>query len=166
MFQPSKGQLISKGLFAIFTWTKKRTKNFCPEVIILSWVRAPPKEILFFLKSDLKLAFSDILIIFLFIWIKYISFRHFWKKKLKRKILPRTHESSIMEQYIFRAEIEKFFVRFLVQVKIAKSPFEINGPLAARQCNSRREQAWASPGTEGVTNGKMWPAPLAPWRLG
>ena len=32
----------------------------------------------------------------------------------------RTHES------IFRAEIEKFFVRFLVQVKISKSPFEIN----------------------------------------
>ena len=26
----------------------------------------------------------------------------------------------------FGAEIEKFFVRFLVQVKIAKSPFEIN----------------------------------------
>ena len=28
--------------------------------------------------------------------------------------------------YICRAEIEKFLVRFLVQVKIAKSPFEIN----------------------------------------
>ena len=26
----------------------------------------------------------------------------------------------------FGAEIEKFFIRFLVQVKIAKSPFEIN----------------------------------------
>ena len=35
--------------------------------------------------------------------------------------------------YISRAEIEKFFVRFLVQVKIAKSPFEINGPLADYQ---------------------------------
>ena len=29
----------------------------------------------------------------------------------------------------FGAEIEKFFIRFLVQVKIAKSPFEINWPL-------------------------------------
>ena len=35
-----KGQLISKGLSTIFTWTKKRTKNFCPKDIILSWVRA------------------------------------------------------------------------------------------------------------------------------
>ena len=34
--------------------------------------------------------------------------------------------SNPRKYYIFRAEIEKFFVRFLVQVKIAKSPFEIN----------------------------------------
>ena len=26
-----KGQLISKGLLVVFIWTKKRTKNFCPE---------------------------------------------------------------------------------------------------------------------------------------
>ena len=31
--------------------------------------------------------------------------------------------------YIFRAEIENFFIHFLVQVKIGKSPFEINWPL-------------------------------------
>ena len=35
--------------------------------------------------------------------------------------------------YISRAEIEKFFVRFLVQVKIAKSPSEINWPLRFSQ---------------------------------
>ena len=29
----TKGQLISKGLFAVFIWTKKRTKYFCPEDI-------------------------------------------------------------------------------------------------------------------------------------
>ena len=38
--------------------------------------------------------------------------------------------SNPRKYYIFRAEIENFFVRFLVQVKIAKSPFEINWPLA------------------------------------
>ena len=36
----TKGQLISKGLFADFIWTKNWTKNFCPEDIILLWVRA------------------------------------------------------------------------------------------------------------------------------
>ena len=41
----------------------------------------------------------------------------------------RTHESIILEQYIFRAEIEKYFRSFLVQMKTAKSPFEINWPL-------------------------------------
>ena len=44
-------------------------------------------------------------------------------------------------QIYFRAEMQKYFRSFLVQMQIAKSPFEINGPLAARQCNSRREQA-------------------------
>ena len=34
--------------------------------------------------------------------------------------------SNPQKYYIFRAEIEKFFVRFLVQVKISTSPFEIN----------------------------------------
>ena len=34
--------------------------------------------------------------------------------------------SNPRKYYIFRAEIEKFFVRFLVQVKISISPFEIN----------------------------------------
>ena len=42
-----KGQLISKGLSTIFTRTKKRMKNFCPEDMILSWVRAPLKEVFF-----------------------------------------------------------------------------------------------------------------------
>ena len=34
--------------------------------------------------------------------------------------------SNPRKYYIFRAEIEKFFVLFLVQMKSAKSPFEIN----------------------------------------
>ena len=37
--------------------------------------------------------------------------------------------SNPRKYYIFRAAIEKFFVRFLVQVKISISPFEINWPL-------------------------------------
>ncbi len=39
-----KGQLISKGLFADFISIKIRTKNFCPEDMIFSWVRASLKE--------------------------------------------------------------------------------------------------------------------------
>ena len=34
--------------------------------------------------------------------------------------------SNPRKYYIFGEEIEKFFVRFLVQVKISISPFEIN----------------------------------------
>ena len=34
--------------------------------------------------------------------------------------------SNPRKYHIFRAEIGKYFVRFLVQMKIAKSPFEIN----------------------------------------
>ena len=52
------------------------------------------------------------------------------KEQLKRKNTSlsgaRTHESTILEQYIFRAEIEKYFVRFLVQVKTVELAFEIN----------------------------------------
>ena len=50
----AKGQLISKGLFAIFTWTKKWMKNFSISalkiycsIILLLWVRAPLKEVFF-----------------------------------------------------------------------------------------------------------------------
>ena len=34
--------------------------------------------------------------------------------------------SNPRKYYIFRAEIENFFVRYLVQMKISISPFEIN----------------------------------------
>ena len=51
--------------------------------------------------------------------------------KLKRKHISldgaQTQESRsiILEQYIFRTEIEKHFRSFLVQMKTAKSPFQI-----------------------------------------
>ena len=55
-----------------------------------------------------------------------ISFRHFQNNKLKWKNTSlggaRTHESIIYSG-------QKFFVRFLVQVKIVESLFEINWPL-------------------------------------
>ena len=35
----------------------------------------------------------------------------------------RTHESIMLEQYIFTAEIEKYFRSFLVQMKTAKKSF-------------------------------------------
>ena len=76
----------------------------------------------FFLKSDLKWAFSDIPI---HIWIKYIT-RHFKRTNYREKILPWV---GLEPTIYFRAELQKYFVRFLVQVKIAKSPFKINWPL-------------------------------------
>ena len=58
-------------------------------------------------------------------------FKNNWKKVHLRsdfrenEILPWVR----LEPTKPRAEIEKFFIRFLVQLKIAKSPFEINWPL-------------------------------------
>ena len=48
--------------------------------------------------------------------------------------------SNPRKYYIFRADIEKFFVRFLVQMKISISPFENNWPLKANKlwCVTRR----------------------------
>ena len=77
----------------------------------------------FFLKSDLEWAFSDIPI---HIWIKYIT-RHFKRTNDREKILPWVWLEPTI--YYFRAELQKYFLRFLVQVKIAKNPFEINWPL-------------------------------------
>ena len=64
-----KGQLISKGLFVCFHLHQKRTKiffYFCPEGILFqnnTFVGSSPTHgNYFFLKSDLKWAFSDILI--------------------------------------------------------------------------------------------------------
>ena len=52
-------------------------------------------------------------------------------QRKKSLIEARTHKSIILEQkYIIRAEIEKYFRSFLVQMKTAKSPFKINWPLA------------------------------------
>ena len=48
------------------------------------------------------------------------------KEKIEEKKYFLEWESTILEQYIFRAEIEKYFVRFLVQVKTVELAFEIN----------------------------------------
>ena len=37
------------------------------------------------------------------------------------------------QKYYIRTEIEKFFVRFLIQMKISISPFENNWPLISEQ---------------------------------
>ena len=49
----------------------------------------------------------------------------------EKKILPWVRLKPTKVSF-FGAEIEKFFVRFLVQMKIAKSPFEINWPLSVQ----------------------------------
>ena len=67
--------------------------------------------------------FSVILTYFL---ISYII-RHFKKQIDEKKYVPEWG-SKVHRYYIFPGQkyVEKLFVRFLVQVKIAKSPFEIN----------------------------------------
>ena len=81
---------------------------------------------IFSLKYDLKWGFSDILILSIIEFDILRSLFIFKKEKLKLKNTSlseaRTHKSI----GYFRAEIQKYFVRFLVQVKIAKSPYEIN----------------------------------------
>ena len=44
------------------------------------------------------------------------------------------------KQYIFRAEIEKKFVRFLVQMKTLEFAFEINWPLDSCQMEEGRNK--------------------------
>ena len=72
--------------------------------------------------------FQLLLYILFFLWIKCIT-RHFKTQIDEKKMCPWVGLEPTKVLYISRAEIEKFFVRFLVQVKIAKSPFEINWPL-------------------------------------
>ena len=125
----AKGQLISKGLLAIFAWTKKRTKNFSISALEIysTFVGSSPTQghIIFSI-----ICFLKCLMIYL-IQINKKMCKNNWKKVhlrpdfRKNKILPWVR----LEPTKPRAEIEKFFVRFLVQVKIAKSPFEINWPL-------------------------------------
>jgi hypothetical protein len=124
-----KGQLISKGPFAIFTWTKKRTKNFSISALGFVGSSLTQGSILFFLKSGLKWTFFQLFLhLFLFIWIKYII-RHFKKQIIEKIICPWVGLEPTKVLYISRAEIENFFVRFLVQAKIVRSLFEINWPL-------------------------------------
>ena len=135
----AKGQLISKGLFAIFTWTKKRTKNFSISALEIysTFVGSSPTQGHIFFSSICVL---KCLVIYL-IQINRKMYNNNWKKNYlrsdfskKKKILPSVRLEPTKVSF-FRAEIEKFFVRFWVQVKIAKSPFEINWPLAQSKIN-------------------------------
>ena len=79
-------------------------KIYCSQIVIL-WVRAPLKDF-FFLKYDLKRAFSDILI-------------HFqWSNLILSG--ARTHESTL-----FLGRNRKIFCWFLLQVKSVQFAFEI-----------------------------------------
>ena len=86
------------------------------------------KYIFFYWNLILHWLFQMLKYINLSIWIKYIT-RHLKEKKWREKIHPWVGLEPTM---YFRAEIQKYFARFLVQVKLAKSPFEINWPLEAR----------------------------------
>ena len=58
--------------------------------------------------------------------IKISEKAHLRSDYRNKKVFPWVGLEPTKVLYISRAEIEKFFVRFLVQVKIAKSPSEIN----------------------------------------
>ena len=89
--------------------------------------------------------------------------------------------SNPRKYHIFRAEIEKIFVRFLVQMKRATSPFEINWPLGVMNSTEVMEGNFNSPwvakpqvvknkiphesrvALPRVTNGEFYPIPFSPW---
>ena len=48
-----------------------------------------------------------------------------FKIRFQEKKIPEW-DSNPQKYYFFRAEIEKYFCLFLVQIETAKSPFEIN----------------------------------------
>jgi hypothetical protein len=118
-----KGKWISKGLFAVFVCTKNERKYFS----FLPWRKntfmgsAPLENIFFFLKSDLKWAFSDILIHFQcsnLIFVKLLLYcdiiRLYWTN-----------------QFISGQKYKNIFVHFWCKWNKAKSPFEIIWPLGA-----------------------------------
>ena len=81
----------------------------------------------FFLKSDLKWAcFQLLLYIFLIIWIKYIT-RHFKRTNYREK--KYCLEWGLNPRSISGQNYRNISFIFLVQVKMARSPFEINWPL-------------------------------------
>ena len=99
-----KGQLISKGLFAIFTWTKKRTKNFS--------ISAPKNDtfvgssltqgsiFFFYLKSGLKWGFFSYYYRFSYLFELIIS-PDILKHKLIRKKNVLEWGSNPRKYYIF-----------------------------------------------------------------
>ena len=91
---------------------------FCPEID--SWVRynlTMPE----YKKTSTNIKFDH--------WkcIRISEKAHLRSDFRKKKILE--WGSNPRSYYIFRAEIEKYYVRFSVQMKTAKSPFEIIWPL-------------------------------------
>ena len=83
--------------------------------------------------------------------MKKKMYYNIWKSPFKIRFQKKKNISSSGAQtHELRAEIEKFFVRFLVQMKSAKSPFEINWPLSAiyigRNQNSINSIAWVKVG--------------------
>ena len=53
------------------------------------------------------------------------------KRQVKDKKYFLEWSSNPWKYYIFRAEIEKYFVQFLVQMKVVEFAFEINWPLVS-----------------------------------
>ena len=72
--QTTKGQLISKGLLAIFIWTKKQTKFFSISDLKIWYFpgfKPHSRKMIFSLNYDLKWGFSDI---FIFLPWRYNTF--------------------------------------------------------------------------------------------
>ena len=113
-----KGHLISKGLFAIFIWTKKRTKYFPISALKIWYFRG-------FVAQGNIYFFSEI-----WPYMGFFRYSNTYSYLFEWNIPPgKRKEKTVENKYFLRAEIQKYFVRFLVQVKIAKSSFEINWPL-------------------------------------
>ena len=106
-------------LFSLEPKNEQKISLFLPWV---SWVRASLREV-FFLKSGLKWTFFSY----------YYTFSYLFELNISPGILKDQSEEKkyflewgLNSQNIFRAEIEKYFVRFLVQLKTVELAFEIN----------------------------------------
>ena len=109
-------QIISKGLFAVFIWTKKRTQYF--SISALKIFESHSRKYLFFWNLILHGLFQIFWYIFFYLFKSNISpgilKEQNWSKNIYSPSGARTNK------VYFMTEIEKYFVPFLVKEKTVK----------------------------------------------
>ena len=132
-FISTKGQIISKANHTVFIWTKKRTKYFfyfCPKIDSRFVGSSPTQESILLLQFVVLNPFFNSNRKVMKISSNQPYFCDMWDIKFQKKTYFLEWGSNPRSNiHIFRAELEKFWVRFLVQMKAVEFAFEINWPL-------------------------------------